>query len=53
MSWDQAYRQLRQQLSREPNSREVQQRMWELAAQKTEKANTSARPHSNPALGPQ
>jgi len=41
MSWDEAYRQLRQQLSREPNFREVQQRMWELAAQKTEKTNTA------------
>lgn len=36
MSWDEAYRQLQQELGREPNSSEVQKRMLEIAQRKTQ-----------------
>ncbi|MHC4646477.1 MAG: hypothetical protein ACYTBJ_13330 [Planctomycetota bacterium] len=36
MSWDEAYKQLRRELGREPNSGEVQQRMLEIAQGRTE-----------------
>jgi len=34
MSWDEAYRQLKQELGREPNSGEVQKRLLEIAERK-------------------
>jgi hypothetical protein len=33
MSWDEAYKQLKKELGREPRSDEVQKRMLEIAAQ--------------------
>jgi len=37
MSWDESYRQLKQELGREPNSGEVQKRMLEIAKRKIQK----------------
>jgi hypothetical protein len=34
MSWDETYRQLKQELGREPNSGEVQKEMLEIAERK-------------------
>ena len=36
MSWDEAYRQLEQELGRQPSSGEVQKRMLEIVEGKTE-----------------
>ena len=34
MSWDEAYKQLKQELDREPHSSEIQRKMLEIAQQK-------------------
>jgi hypothetical protein len=36
MSWDEAYNQLQQELGREPDSGEIQQRMLEIAEEMLE-----------------
>jgi len=36
MSWDEAYNQLRQELGREPDSGEIQQKMLEIAEEMLE-----------------
>ena len=36
MSWDEAYNQLQQELGREPNSGEIQQKMLEIAGEMLE-----------------
>jgi hypothetical protein len=37
MSWDEAYRQLKQELGREPRNGEVQEKMLEIAERKIQK----------------
>ncbi|MHC4259639.1 MAG: hypothetical protein ACYSTF_04410 [Planctomycetota bacterium] len=41
MSWDEAYRQLKQELGREPHSSEVQRKMLEIAQQKLQISSTT------------